>query len=232
MKKEGLLDCSNDFLNQVLGGRTMKLVDKSCVEFTNVLSTKAAVPGGGGAAALVGGLGIALAGMVCNLTIGKKKYAQYEEEIKEILHRTEEVQNLLLNMVDEDAENFLPLSKAYGMPSNTEEEKEEKNKVMQEALKTACEVPIKIVKTSFKAIKLHETLVDKGSKLAISDVGVGVQCLRAALISGQLNVLINIGMIHDEDYVAKIKEETDRLVNEGTKIADAVYKKVEAMISK
>lgn len=210
----------------------MKLVDKSCTEFTYILSSKAAVPGGGGAAALVGGLGTALAGMVCNLTIGKKKYAQYEEEIKEILQKTEEIQNQLLHMVDEDAENFLPLSKAYGMPSNTEEEKEEKKKVMQAALKTACEVPIQIVRTSFEAIKLHETLVEKASKLAISDVGVGVQCLRAALISGQLNVLINIGMIDDEEYVTKVKEEIDQLVGEGTKIADEVYKKVELMISK
>lgn len=209
----------------------MKLVDKSCTEFTKVLSTKAAVPGGGGAAALVGGLGTALASMVCNLTIGKKKYAQYEEEIKEILQKTEELQNHLLNMVDEDAQNFLPLSKAYGMPTNTEEEKEEKKKIMQKSLKTACQVPIKIVKTSFEAIKLHEALVDKASQLAISDIGVGVQCLRTALISGQLNVLINIGMIHDKEYVTKVRQETDQLVKEGSKIADEVYKKVEKIIT-
>lgn len=210
----------------------MKLVDKSCAEFTQVLSSKAAVPGGGGAAALVGGLGTALAGMVCNLTIGKKKYAEYEEEVKEILKKTEEVQENFLKMVDEDAHNFLPLSKAYGMPTNTEEEKKEKARVLEEALKIACEIPIKIVKTSYEAIKLHETLVDKGSKLAISDVGVGVQCLRAALISGQLNVIINISMIKDEEYVRNVKEETEKLVKEGTEIADIVYKKVEEILSK
>lgn len=215
----------------MLGGRTMKLVDKSCREFTNVLSSKAAVPGGGGAAALVGGLGAALGGMVCNLTIGKKKYAQYEEEVKEILRKTEELQEDLLKMIDEDAENFLPLSKAYGLPKNTEEERAEKERVLQEALKIACEVPIKIVRTSYEAIKLHEALVDKASKLAISDVGVGVQCLRSALISGQLNVIINISMIKDDDYVKRVKEETDTLVAEGTKIADEVYKKVEAILS-
>ena len=210
----------------------MKLVDKSCAEFTQVLSSKAAVPGGGGAAALVGGLGTALAGMVCNLTIGKKKYAEYEEEVKEILRKTEEVQENFLKMVDKDAENFLPLSKAYGMPTNTEEEKKEKARVLEEGLKTACEIPIQIVKTSYEAIKLHEALVDKGSKLAISDVGVGVQCLRTALISGQLNVIINISMIKDQEYVAKVKEETEKLVKEGTEIADIVYKKVEEILSK
>lgn len=210
----------------------MKLVDKSCVEFTNVLASKAAVPGGGGAAALVGALGTALGGMVCNLTIGKKKYVQYEEEVKQILDKTEKVQKSFLKMVDDDAEEFLPLSRAYGMPSNTEEEKAEKDKVLQEALKNACSVPIEIVRTSYEAIKLHEALVDKGSKLAISDVGVGVQCLRAALISGQLNVIINISMIQDQDYVVSVKDEVDQLVEDGIKIADKVYKQVEAVLLK
>ncbi|AOT69219.1 cyclodeaminase/cyclohydrolase family protein [Geosporobacter ferrireducens] len=208
----------------------MKLVEQSCSEFTSLLSSKAAVPGGGGAAALVGGLGTALAGMVCNLTIGKKKYQHVEENVKEILAKAEQVQRELLDMVDEDAEHFLPLSKAYGMPSNTEEEKNEKARVLEIALKQACEVPIRIVKTCYDAIKLHEELVDKGSKLAISDVGVGVQCLRAALISGQLNVMINIGMIKDEDYVQRVKTETEKLVQEGTRIADEVYQKVEKVL--
>ncbi|SHH24749.1 cyclodeaminase/cyclohydrolase family protein [Tepidibacter thalassicus] len=210
----------------------MKLVDKNSVEFIEVLASKAAVPGGGGAAALVGAIGTALGSMVCNLTIGKKKYAEYEEKVKEILQRATEIQDELLKMVDEDAENFLPLSKAYGMPSSTDEEKKIKAETMEKALKKACEVPVKIVRTCYDAIKLHEELVDKGSKLAISDVGVGVQCLRAALISGQLNVIININSIKDEEYVKKVKEEIDRLVLEGTKLADEVYKKVEKILSK
>ncbi|KPU46026.1 methenyltetrahydrofolate cyclohydrolase [Oxobacter pfennigii] len=204
----------------------MKLVNKSCTEFVDVLSSKAAVPGGGGAAALVGSMGTALAGMVCNLTSGKKKYAQYEEDIQKILKESLTLQQELLDMVDEDAEEFLPLSKAYGLPAETDAEKAEKEKVLQEALKNACGVPIKIVRKCYEAIKLHEELVEKGSKLAISDVGVGVQCLRAAIISGQLNVIININMIKDQEFVSKVKEETDRLVNDGVKIADKVYERV------
>lgn len=209
----------------------MRLVDKTCTEFVDVLSSKAAVPGGGGAAALVGSIGTALAGMVCNLTTGKKKYAEFEEDIQRIIKESLHIQDELLNMVDEDAENFLPLSKAYGMPANTEEEKAEKGKVMQEALKKACEVPIRIVRTCFDAIRLHEELVDKGSRLAISDVGVGVQCLRAAIISAQLNIVININMITDMEYVGKVKEETDRLVKNGVRIADEVYDKVEKILT-
>lgn len=210
----------------------MNISDKSCVEFVEVLASKSAVPGGGGAAALVGAIGMALGSMVCNLTIGKKKYAQYEENIKLILEQAGNLEKDLLSMIDEDAKCFLPLSKAYGLPTNTDEEKQIKSETMEKALKVACEVPINIVKVCYRAIKLHEDLVDKGSKLAISDVGVGVQCLRAAILSGQLNVIININSIKDEEYVEKVREEVNRLVEDGVKICDEVYSKVELALSK
>lgn len=208
----------------------MKLVNNTCEEFVQVLASKSAVPGGGGAAALVGAVGMALGSMVCNLTIGKKKYQEYEEEIKQILQEASEIEKKLLIMIDEDAENFLPLSKAYGLPKDTEEEKRRKEEVLENALKQACEVPIEIVRVCNKAIKLHEKLVDKGSKLAVSDVGVGVQCLRAAIISGKLNVVININSIKDEKYVQSVKKEVDMLVEEGISIADKVYARVEELL--
>ncbi|WP_035292157.1 cyclodeaminase/cyclohydrolase family protein [Clostridium sp. KNHs214] len=204
----------------------MELADKTCMDFTEVLASKEPVPGGGGAAALVGAIGTALGSMVCNLTIGKKKYAQYEEEIKGILSEAGEIQKELLKMIDDDAENFLPLSKAYGMKKDTEEERKLKEETLEKALKQACEVPVSIVKKAYEAIKLHENLVNKCSKLAISDVGVGVQCLRTAIISAQLNVIININSIKDQNYVSKVKEETEKLVKDGTEIADKVYEEV------
>ena len=137
-----------------------------------------------------------------------------------------------MQMIDEDAENFQPLSKAYGMPRDTEEERILKEQTLEKALKQACKVPIKIVKTCYEAIKLHAELVDKGSRLAISDVGVGVQCLRAAIISGRLNVIININSIKDEEYVNRVREETDKLVKEGVSLADEVYEKVENILNK
>ena len=210
----------------------MKISEKTCIEFVNVLASKSAVPGGGGAAALVGAIGMALGSMVCNLTIGKKKYAEYEESVKEILVKAREIEKKLLSMIDKDAENFLPLSKAYGLPNSTEEEKKIKEEIMENALKVACEVPIDIVRVCFDAIKLHEDLVDKGSKLAISDVGVGVQCLRAAILSGKLNVVININSIKDMEYVETIRKEVNSLVEEGVKICDEVYAKVEKALVK
>ncbi|OAA91412.1 cyclodeaminase/cyclohydrolase family protein [Clostridium ljungdahlii] len=210
----------------------MKLADKSCTDFIEVLASKAATPGGGGGSAITGAIGMALGGMVCNLTIGKKKYAQYDEKVKGILKRAYELQAELLKMVDADAECFLPLSKAYGMPKDTEEQKKLKEETLEKCLKKACGVPVSIVKQAYEAIKLHEALVDNCSKLAISDVGVGVQCLRAAIIGAQLNVIININSIKDAEYVKKVKAETEPLVEEGIKIADKVYEKVVSALSK
>ncbi|CEQ19126.1 cyclodeaminase/cyclohydrolase family protein [Paraclostridium sordellii] len=210
----------------------MRISEKTCEDFVDVLASKSAVPGGGGAAALTGAIGIALGSMVCNLTIGKKKYAEHEESVKSILEKARSLEKDLIDMIDEDAECFLPLSKAYGLPSSTDEEKKIKSETMENALKKACEVPIKIVKVCYESIKLHEDLVDKGSRLAISDIGVGVQCLRAAILSGQLNVLININSIKDEKYVNEVRNEINSLVEEGVKICDEVYLKVEKALNK
>lgn len=203
-----------------------KIAQKSCVDFVDVLASKAAVPGGGGAAALAGAIGMALGSMVCNLTTGKKKYAQYEEAIQEILVKAGKLQEELLSMIDKDAEGFYPLSKAYGLPTSTEEEKQYKAETMEKCLKVACEVPMNIVRLCHDSIKLHEELVDKGSKLAISDVGCGVQCLRAAILSAQLNVIINVNSMKDREYAQKIDKECNQLVEDGVKICDEVYKKV------
>ena len=181
----------------------MKISEKTCVEFVNLLASKSAVPGGGGAAALVGAIGMALGSMVCNLTIAKKKYAEYEDSVKEILVKAGEIEEKLLSMIDEDANNFLPLSKAYGLPTSTEEEKKIKEETMENALKVACEAPINIVRMCFDAIKLHEDLVDKGSRL-----------------------------IKDMEYVEKVRNEVNHLVEEGVKICDEVYAKVEKALGK
>lgn len=204
----------------------MKLAEKSCAEFIDMLSSKEPIPGGGGAAALVGAIGSALGNMVCNLTIGKKKYAKYELDVILILEKNIILYKNLLNMIDEDAKNFLPLSKAYGMKKDTLEEKNLKEETLEKTLKDACQVPMLIVKYCYESIKLQRELVDKCSLLVISDIGVGVQCLRSALIGAQLNVIININSIKDKLYVDDVKRQIQPLVEEGIKIADEVYIKV------
>ena len=198
----------------------------SCDKFVSETFSKAPVPGGGGVAALVGAIGDALAGMVCNLTTGKKKYAEYEDDIQRIMKDADALRAELLSQIDKDAENFYPLSQCYGLPAETEEEKAIKEEKMQACLKVAITAPIDIVKLSYKAIKLHEELTVKGSKLAVSDVGCGVVCLKAALQSGWLNVLIDLKAIHDEEYVAKVNAELLPLVKEGSKLADEIYENV------
>lgn len=124
------------------------LIDKGCKEFVEVLASKEPVPGGGGAAALVGSIGMALGNMVGNLTVGKKKYKDVEPEVKEIMEKAYKLQEDLLGMVDGDAEVFKGVSKVYKMPKNTPEEKEKRAEAMESALKKACTVPLEIMKTA------------------------------------------------------------------------------------
>lgn len=210
----------------------MKLSDKSCAEFAKLLAMKEPVPGGGGAAALTGALGVALNSMVANFSIGKKKLLQYEDKHKEILEKGEILGNKLIELIDKDAENFLPLSKAYGMPKSTEEEKKKKREVLQSALKVACSAPVEMVECIYDSILLHEELVDISSKLIISDVGVGVQCLKAALHSANLNVIININSIEDQEYVEEVKIKCEKLVKEGSEKADIIFDKVMKVLTK
>ena len=150
------------------------MVDKSCSEFIEVLASKAPVPGGGGAAALGGAIGMALSNMVGNLTLGKKKYAEVEPEVKELLAKGYEVISDLKTLVDKDAEVFEPLSKAYGLPKNNPEEIRFKEEVLEKCSKTACSVPMDIIRKAYEGIKIHQRMGQIGTMLAISDVGCGV----------------------------------------------------------
>lgn len=199
--------------------------------FADELNSKAPVPGGGSVAALVGSLGAALAGMVGALTTGKKKYAAYEEDIQRILRQAEDLQLELMDQIDRDANNFLPLSKCYGLPAGAEEEKAEKEKKMQAALKKAVTAPVDIIKLSFRALKLQEELVEKGSRLALSDVGCGALCLQSSMKMAWLNVIINLKSIHDEEFVRSIRQETEPLLQEGEVLASDIYAQVEDQLS-
>ncbi|NLB29068.1 MAG: cyclodeaminase/cyclohydrolase family protein, partial [Clostridiales bacterium] len=142
----------------------MSFVNISATEFVSVLSSKAAVPGGGGASALVGAVGMALGTMVGSLTVGKKKYAGVEADIIALMEKATALQNELLRLVDADAEAFEPLSRAYGIPKDDPD----REKVMEDALRTATAVPMDIMRACTRAIDLHVEFAAKGSALAIS----------------------------------------------------------------
>ncbi|MEA5083049.1 MAG: cyclodeaminase/cyclohydrolase family protein [Lachnospiraceae bacterium] len=204
----------------------MKLSQVNCDVFAEKLASKEPVPGGGGVAALVGSLGTALATMVANYSIGKKAFLGMEAKHQEIIDKSTDLRIKLLSLIDEDAENFEPLSKAYGLPTSTDQEKAEKEKVLQATLKVAADGPVKMVEYIYEAIKLQEELVDLSTKIIISDVGCGVQMLKAALYSANLNVVVNMNLIKDEAYVAEVNAKTSKMVADGAAICDTVFEKV------
>ena len=195
-------------------------------EFTEVLASESAIPGGGGASALTGALGIALGSMVGNLTVGKKKYKDVEEEIRRQMQQAEVLQRELLLFIDKDAEAFEPLSKAYGLPKETKDQLEYRNKVMEEALLKASLVPLQIMETVLEAIAVLEVMAEKGSRIAVSDAGVGVQFCRAALLGASMNVFINTKLMKDREKAAQLNQRCEELMEDGVKRADAVFELV------
>ena len=204
----------------------MSYINRPCNEFIEVLASKAAVPGGGGASALVGAMGMALGTMVGSLTVGKKKYADVEADIVALMDKAATLQTELLLLVDADAEAFEPLSKAYGIPK----EDPSREAVMEDALRIATSVPLEIMRRCADTIDIIAQFAEKGSALAISDAGVGAACARAAIVGASFNVYINTKAMTDREYAGKINSEADALLKEYAEKADnivsVVYGKV------
>lgn len=194
--------------------------------FLAQLSSKAPVPGGGGASAIGGAMGNALGQMVANLTVGKKKYAQAEDEILLLKERMEALQEDFAYLADRDGEVFAPLAAAYGLPGGTEEEKAYKAAVMEENLLAASLVPVDMMKKAMEMLDILEALAEKGSRMAVSDVGVGVQFTRAALLGAVMNVYINTKSMKNREKAEELNRYADKLVDEGTKKADRIYETV------
>lgn len=200
----------------------MSFLDMTTSKFVEELASKHSVPGGGGAAAVAGALGAALAAMVCNLTVGKKKYAHVEEDVQRILSRVDVLKDEILKMADEDAECFEPLSNAYKIPKDDPN----RDEIMEEALRTACSTPLKIIRAGDETIDLLGELVDKGSTLALSDVGCGASMCRAAVMSAWISVKINTRDMKDRAYAEKLEEEVDYIIDHCRIVADKIYDKV------
>ena len=198
----------------------------TCEDFVEELASKSPVPGGGGASALAGALGTALGNMVGSLTVGKKKYADVEEEMIALKDKADDLQKEFLRLVTRDAEVFEPLAKAYGLPRGTEEEKAEKDRVMESALKEACSVPIEIMERCKEALSLTSEFAEKGSVIAVSDAGVSAVFLKAALQGATLNVYINTKSMKDREYAETLNRRAWELLETGTALADEIYNRV------
>lgn len=202
----------------------------SIEEFAGSLSSAKPVPGGGGACAAAGAFAAALGMMVANLTVGKKRYADVEEEMKEILIRLGALRDQLLELIDKDAEAFEPLSRAYGLPRETPDQREEKERVLEAALYEASMVPLEIMERILEAMEDLEILSKKGSRIVISDAGVGVLFAQAALDGASLNVFINTKRMKDRDRAQRIDEKAEDLIRQGQEYKERIYSAVMAQI--
>jgi formiminotetrahydrofolate cyclodeaminase len=201
----------------------MSLTDKSITAFLDELSSDAPAPGGGSVAALSGALGAALVSMVCNLTLDKKGYEDVQGEIKDLLAQSEALRAKLAGLLEKDVQAYTGYSKAAKMPRGTDEEKAERQVVMLAALKVATDVPLSIAEAAVKVMDLCMPAAEMGNKWAVSDAGVAVLMAEAALRSAALNVLINLGTLKDEEFVADRRAKLDSLLEGKGIIRDEIY---------
>lgn len=203
-----------------------KMTEKTCEDFLSVLATKAPVPGGGGAAALVGAVGVALGNMVGSLTTGKKKYAAVEEEIQSLNAAAQTLRLELERLVTADAEVFEPLSKAYSLPKSTPEELAYRNEVMAQVLEAACAVPMEIMEKCCEGIELVERYAAIGSVMAVSDAGCAAVFCKAAMEAASLNVFINTKSMADKAHAQALNEKAAAMLAEYCPRADKVFAEV------
>ncbi len=195
-----------------------RLTDKSCEEFASVLAAKQPVPGGGGAAALVGALGVALCSMTGNYTVGKKAYEQVEDDVRRMLLEAEGIRMRLVELVQEDADAFYPLSQAYAIPRDDPKRQD----TLEEVTKWACAAPLEMMRQCCRAIELLEQMAEKGSRMFISDVGCGAILCHAALEAASLNVLVNTRSLKDRGFAEITESEVDGMLAEYLPRAQAV----------
>jgi len=187
------------------------LVNKNIVDFVATTASNEPVPGGGSIAALSGALAAALAEMVANLTIGKKKYVEVESEMKGIVEALEVKRQELVELIDKDASSFDEVMKAFKLPKVTDEEKAARSNAIQEGTKYAASVPLQTAKIAYSIMEYSKVVVEKGNTNAVTDGAVSAMMARTAVLSALMNVKINLGSIKDEKFVAEMTEEVKEL---------------------
>lgn len=204
--------------------------DLTVNQFLSALASKEPVPGGGSGAALGGALGAALVSMVCNLTIGKKGYEAVDQEMRELLAQSEAIRLELPQLLEADTQAYGQVMAAYRLPRTTEQEKQEREAVMQERLKAAAEVPMRIAERCARVVELALPVARMGNKWAVSDAGVGALLGEASLHSALLNVEINLASIKDPAYIASMRKKMAALTDAATATKDQVLEVVHKSI--
>lgn len=204
--------------------------DESIQQFLDELASKEPTPGGGGAAAVMGAMGAGLVSMVCRLTIGKRNYAAVEAEMKGTLDASENLRTRLTDMIQADMSVFDRVMGAYGLPKETDAEKQARSGAIQSALKAATEVPLECARACAEVIALSRIVAEKGNRNVISDAGVAVLAGYAALKSAALNVYVNTGAIKDEAFVAERLSQLNAILTGMDISTEEIYQEVQSRL--
>ena len=207
-----------------------EIKDKSIQDFLDGLAAKAPTPGGGSAAAVMGAQAAALISMVCNLTIGKPKYAEVEAEMQALLAQSEALRETLTGLIKADVEVFERLMATYGLAKDSDEEKATRSEAIQAALKEATVVPLNCARACAKTIALSRIAAEKGNIGVISDAGVAVMAGYGALKSAALNVYINAGSLKDRSFADAQLAELETILDGAEVTAEDVYQIVKAKL--
>lgn len=208
----------------------MNLVDLTVTDFSHTMASDAPAPGGGSASALNGAIGAGLIAMVCSLTRGRKKYAEFEELAAGVQAEAQALEHRFLTIIDTDTEAFNAVSAVFAMPKDTDEQKAARKAAMQEALKLCTKSPFEMMELALQGLKLAEKLPGKFNETSASDLGCAVLNLRSGMQGAWLNVCINVGGIRDEDFVKQYREGGKAILAEALPLADRLYETILGMM--
>ena len=210
----------------------MELYNLSIKEYNEILSSKSSMPGGGSAASVVASLGASLGLMVLNLTIGKEKYKEYEDLLKDSINKLEELKKDFINMIEEDKVLYENIQNVWTLPKNTEEEKKIREIEMEKACKTCNIIPMKIMEKSYDGIKIINDILYKTNANLITDLGDASVNLKAAVDGAYLNIIINKKFIKDNEYNDEIIKKANNIKEEVNKLNDIIYNEVIKYLNK
>lgn len=204
-----------------------QFTELSCADFAKALASRTPFPGGGGAAAMAGALGVALCSMAANFTSGKPKFAAVETDVQRILSECETLRIRLMELVDEDARSFEPLSKAYTIPKE-----DSRKQILEEATRNACHAPLEMIRCCCRALLLLEEMLEKGSRLLLTDVGCGALLCKSAMECAALSVFVNTAGLTDRESAAKMEQQVEDALGTYLPLADRIAASVTAYIRK
>ncbi len=207
-----------------------EIKNQTIEHFLDNLASKAATPGGGSAAAIMGAQGAALISMVCNLTIGKPKFADVETEMQTLLAQAEELRAQLTDFIQADVDVFKRVMAAYGLPKESDEDKTARSAAIQAVMKDATQVPLDCAKACAEVIKLSQTAADKGNPNVISDAGAALMAAYSGLKTAALNVYINAASLKDREFAEAKLAELATIMNTAESCTNTLYQAIQSKL--